>query len=150
MMSSNVMLGQQEIEEVTDYLVAAIGSDYTWRWDEQKNVRLSEFASNKKEKIFASLEQLFEHKWDIKTMKHAPKSLKQQLGQLTKLKPQQVLFTSPANDNRPMLLAIWWPWGHGGTVSLRLTALIDSYEPSEISQPKDSLSTLIKKLFSNG
>lgn len=141
-------LQQHEIENVTDYLVEIFGEDYPWRWDEQKNVRLSEFASNKKENIFALLEEEFDHQWDINNIRYAPSALKIQLGALVKLQKNQVVFTSPAKDDKPMLVGIWWPWGHGGTVSLRLTALTDTYQPDEIKQKKDSLITVIKKLFS--
>lgn len=142
-------LKQDDIEKVTQDLVDAFGDDYPWRWDEQKNLRLSEFASNKKDKIFVQLEELFDHKWDKKNIRYAPAALKIQLGKLTTLKDKQVIFTSPATEDKPMLVAIWWPWGHGGTVSLRLTALIDTYCAGEIKTNKDSFFTVIKKLFSN-
>lgn len=142
-------LEQHDIEKVTQDLVDAFGDDYPWRWDEQKNLMLSEFASNKKEKIFAQLEELFDHKWDKKNIRYAPAALKIQLGKLTSLKEKQVIFTSPAKDGKPMLVAIWWPWGHGGTVSLRLTALTDTYCAGEVKTNKDSIFTVIKKLFSN-
>ena len=45
-------LPQQEIEQATEYLIEHFGDDYPWRWEAEKHVRLSEFASNKKEKIF--------------------------------------------------------------------------------------------------
>ena len=141
-------LAQHDVEKVTQDLVNEFGDDYPWRWDEQKNVLLSEFASNKKEKIFAQLEENFSHKWDKKNIRYAPAALKIQLGELIKLKDQQVIFTSPANENKPMIVGMWWPWGHGGTVSLRLTALTDTYNPDEIKSNKDSFFTVIKKLFS--
>lgn len=142
-------LEQHDVEKVTQDLVDAFGDDYPWRWDEQKNLMLSEFASNKKEKIFSQLEVLFDHKWDKKNIRYAPAALKIQLGKLTSLKDKQVIFTSPAKGDKPMLVAIWWPWGHGGTVSLRLTALIDTYCAGEVKTNKDSFFTVIKKLFSN-
>jgi hypothetical protein len=142
-------LKKDDIEKVTQDLVDAFGDDYPWRWDEQKNLMLSEFASNKKDKIFAQLVELFDHKWDKKNIRYAPAALKIQLGKLTTLKDKQVIFTSPATEDKPMLVAIWWPWGHGGTVSLRLTALIDTYCAGEIKTNKDSFFTVIKKLFSN-
>ncbi|MGJ8691313.1 MAG: hypothetical protein ACSHW0_02390 [Thalassotalea sp.] len=140
-------LQQHEIESVTEYLVEIFGDEYPWRWDEQKNVRLSEFASNKKEKIFALLQSEFDHQWDVKNIRYAPGPLKIKLGALVKLQKNQVVFTRPAKDDKPMLVAIWWPWGHGGTVSLRLTALTDTYHPGEIKHKKDSIFTIIKKLF---
>lgn len=141
-------ISKEKIEQITQYLVDEFGDDYPWRWEEDKNLRLSEFASNKKDKIFSQLEKLFEHQWNRKSIKRAPHNLQLQLGELAKLKEQQVLFTSPANESRPMLLAIWWPWGHGGTVSLRLTVLNETYQASEIKPEKDSFLEVIKKLFS--
>jgi hypothetical protein len=139
---------QKEIEQSTESLIEIFGEDYPWQWDERHHALLSEFASNKKEKILTYLTQHFSHQWDAKTIKSAPQVLKQELGSLTKLTKEQQLFTCPASENTPALLAIWWPWGHGSTISLRLTVLEDGYQESEVLAPKDNFLTVIKKLFS--
>lgn len=138
----------EEIEKETDFIVVEIGDSYQWSWDDRKNMRFTKFASNRTEPIFKVLRSKFTHQWDYKTIKKAPKILKKQLGDLAKLDKQQIVFTTPASEDVPMLLAVWWPWDHGATVSVRLTVLDGNYEVAEVVESKDGLLTIIKKLFS--
>lgn len=141
-------LTTQEVEQATDFIVNQIGDAYEWSWDDHKNMRFTKFASNRTEPVLKVLRKNFPHQWDKKSIKKAPQALKEQLGSLAKLDKMQVLYTSPANDERPMLVAAWWPWEHGGTVSVRLIALDSQYEISETKPERDSFFTVFKKLFS--
>lgn len=141
-------LTEGEIAKATDFIVAEIGDSYKWSWDDRKNMRFSKFASNRTEPVLKVLKNQLTHQWDYKSIKKAPKSLRVQLGDLAKLNKQQIIFTSPASEQAPMLIAAWWPWDHGATVSVRLTALDSNYELEKPQDNKDSLWTIIKKLFS--
>lgn len=123
-----MQLNQQHLEEVTSQIRQSLGEQFSWQWEKNRQALLSEFARDKKTAALAELRHLFIDEWNKKTIKKAPKALKNQLGDLAKLSKEQLLFSSPANGNTPPLLAIWWPWGHGGTYSLRLMVLTDSYE----------------------
>ena len=141
-------LNQRYVEEITQNIAQAFGSELTWRWEDNHKAMLSEFARNKKDKTLSVLRQQFDHEWNRKTIKKAPKSLIDQLGELTKLSKDQILFTMPAFGAQPAMIAIWWPWGHGATISLRLTAIKDTYIMPERPYQKDSFFTVVKKLFS--
>ncbi|WP_448564742.1 hypothetical protein [Thalassotalea ganghwensis] len=120
---------QHQIEQYTSELRNHLRSDLIWQWDERLNVLLSEFAQNKSQDVLSVLKSFFEHEWTKHNISKAPKDLRQQLGDLRKLNKEQKLFTLPApTEECPTLVAIWWPWGHGGTYSLRLMLLSDSYE----------------------
>ena len=142
-------VNQQQIEQATDEILTALAKTHKWQWEANRKAILSEFARDKIEQTLQLLQQQFIHQWNKKSIKKMPKSLKAQLGDLTKLSKNQFLFTSPASENNPATLAIWWPWGHGATVSLRLMILEDSYQSPETIEPKDSLFTQVKKLFSS-
>lgn len=141
-------LSQRHVEDTTQAIAQAFDGYLTWRWEDNHKSMLSEFARNKKDKTLAILRQQFDHEWTKKSIKSAPKILKEQLGQLTELSKDQILFTRPGSGESPTIIAIWWPWGHGATVSLRLTLVKDSYKLPEPINNKDNFFTVVKKLFS--
>ena len=118
---------RQHVEAVTESITAAIGDSLNWQWESDRGALLAEFARDKKERTLAILMQKFPDHWDKKSIKLMPKSLKSQLAVLTKLTKEQYLFTIPATSEQPTILAIWWPWGHGATISLRLMVLTETY-----------------------
>lgn len=143
-------LNQRYVEESTHNITHSFDSDLelNWRWEDNHKAMLTEFARNKKDKVLNILREQFDHEWNRKSIKKAPKALADQLGELTKLSKEQLLFTIPAFGEQPAMVAIWWPWGHGATVSLRLMPIKDSYKMPDTSFQKDSFFTVVKKLFS--
>ncbi|MFT5757595.1 MAG: hypothetical protein ACI9LM_002331 [Alteromonadaceae bacterium] len=123
-----MILSFEKISSVTQDITKPLEELLKWRWEESRQAILSEFASGKAEQTLAVLRSNFKDEWDRKTIKKAPKDLKDQLGELANITKEQKLFTRPATDQHPATLAIWWPWGHGSTLSLRLTILENSYE----------------------
>ena len=139
---------QQQVEKATEHIVKSMSGAHKWQWEADRHALLSEFARDKIEQTLQSLQKQFVHQWDKKSIKNMSKSLKAQLGDLAKLSKEQLLFTSPATENHPAILAVWWPWGHGSTVSLRLIVLEDSYQLQDAEQRKDSFFTIIRNFFS--
>ena len=140
-------LSFEEISAVTLDITEPLKDLLNWRWEESRQMILSEFANGKAEQTLAVLRNNFIDEWDKKTIKRAPKDLKAQLGELAKITKEQKLFTRPATDTQPAVLAIWWPWGHGATLSLRLTILSDSYEYTPQPQSENKFLGFITKLF---
>ncbi|GAA5134884.1 hypothetical protein [Thalassotalea piscium] len=139
---------QQQIEHFTHTLRQQLRSDLVWQWDDRLSVLLTEFAQNKSQDVLTILRENFEHEWNKKNIKKAPKDLKNQLGDLITLNKEQRIFTLPASDdNNPTMAAIWWPWGHGGTYSLRLMLLNDSYEFHLPSNKRANVVSFFKGLF---
>jgi len=133
---------QPILDQLTDLL--------TWQWEEKKEVLLAEFASGKTEDVLKVLKQSFLHEWDKHSIKKAPKSLLNELGDHANLTKNQTLYTLPPKPNQPTVVAILWPWGHGSTLSLRLTLLTEPYEytkPIESSSPIKKLLEKVKHLF---
>ncbi len=124
-------INQQYLEIIFKEVIEELGDSFNWQWDERRQALLTEFSRDKKELCLPKIQQLFSDEWNKKTIKKAPKALKNQLGILTKLTNNQLLLTCPSIEKQPALMAIWWPWGHGGTYSLRLTILTNSYDISQ-------------------
>ena len=140
---------QQQIEHHTQLLRDTLRSDLIWHWDDRLSVLLTEFAQNKSEDVITILRDVFAHEWDKKNIKKAPKDLKTQLGDLISLSKDQKIFTLPATDeSNPTTVAIWWPWGHGGTYSLRLMLLDESYEFHLPDNSRANFVSFFKRLFS--
>ncbi len=119
---------EKQIRQEATPIIEPLNELLTWRWEDSKNMLLSEFASGKAERVLNELESHFTHGWDKDSIKYVPNSIKEELGDITKLTKEQKLFTIPPKNNEPTLVAIWWPWGHGSTLSLRFTMLSMPYE----------------------
>ena len=143
MLSSKV-----DVEQIAKPLIELCGEQYPWRWEEDKGILLSEFASNKKDKVFSLLTEYFEHQWHSQNIRFIPDQIKLELGDFSVLKGEQVIFTSSSDyNNTSQLVALWWPWGHGGTISLRVSVLECSYSLDDIKPQSTGLFQYIKGLF---
>jgi len=138
---------QHKIQKAFSTLFDVLDKEYNWQWEERREAWLAEFSRDKIARTLEILNQHFDDVWHYKNIKSAPKELKIQLNDLAKLNKEQKLFTTPATENQPTLLAIWWPWGHGATVSIRLMTLENGYcKPVKLTT-KDNFFTVVKKLF---
>lgn len=140
---------EQDIRSASTSLVQAFGDLLTWKWEEERNVLLAEFASGKSEEVISILQNHFQNEWNKKSIKKAPKSLIEELGAHAKLAKEQRVFTSSPEDNNKCITALLWPWGHGSTLSLRLTLIQTPYEYIEPPEKTSFLSSLFKKRNTN-
>jgi hypothetical protein len=142
-----VSYSQEKIKEFTHPIIPLLGDQLTWRWEDRFSAMLSEFSRDKKDKTLVAVRQQFEHEWSKKTVKKAPQEIKEHLGPLIKLNKDQLVLARPATDSTPAIIALWWPWGHGGTYSLRLAVLDSPYEYSEPSANEGTLLSRLKNIF---
>jgi hypothetical protein len=143
-----VSYSQEKIKEFTHPIIPLLGDQLTWRWEDRFSAMLSEFSRDKKDKTLDALRQQFQHEWNKKTAKKAPHEIKEYLGPLIKLNKDQLILARPATDSTPAIIALWWPWGHGGTYSLRLAVLDSPYEYDESAQSDGKLFSRLKSMFS--
>lgn len=140
------MSDKQQQDMIFNEVTTALGDQITWRWDEQQSALLTEFSWEKKERMLTVLRQLFSEEWHRKSIKKAPKIIKAELGDLAHLTKEQLIFTRPATDKSPAFALIWWPWGHGGTYSMRLIALNNDYDDEALQQAqKNSLLNIFQR-----
>ena len=125
-------------------ILPALGDDLSWRYEERSNALLSEFARDKKKRVFSALQMRLTDEWDRKSIKRVPDELKSQLKDFTKLSKDQIILSVAATDDSPTFVALWWPWGHGGTFSVRLLAFEQGYE---LKPEKLNIFSRLKLLF---
>jgi hypothetical protein len=142
-----VSYSQEKIEEFTQQIIPLLGDQLNWRWEDRFSVMLSEFSRDKKDNTLVALRQQFQHEWNKKTVKKAPLEIKNHLGPLIKLNKDQLILARPATDSTPAMIALWWPWGHGGTYSLRLAVLDSPYEYQESSTNDGTFLNRLKNMF---
>lgn len=128
-----MLSSQPDIEQLTQQLTYLCGEQYSWRWEAEKKLLLCEFASNKKEAALAVLSDYFEHQWHTKNIAELPEQVKIELGEFSTVKGEQMIFSSSSEYKLSChIVAFWWPWGHGGTISLRLGILEKPYRHEDI------------------
>ena len=125
-------------------ITVPLGDELTWRWDDKLSMLLTEFSWEKTERILIVLRQLFSEEWSHKNIKKSPKAIKAELGELTKLTKEQLIFTRPATVDTPAIALFWWPWGHGATYSIRIRILHTNYNDADLQQAQTGP---IKKFF---
>lgn len=124
-----------EIEKVTAVICQKIQTEIKWRYEEKLNVMLSEFSQMTSIHVIEELRSIFPHEWNDKNIDTTPLALFDELAGFNKLTKNQIIFTMPASETEPGFAAIIWPWGHGGTFSLRLKPLKNSYNMDNIRTP---------------
>lgn len=129
-------------------IVNQLGDELKWRWDENKSALLSDFSWEKQERIFANLTQHFSEQWTYKNAKCIPDEIKDELGELVNLSKKQLIFTRPATETTPAIAAIWWPWGHGATYSIRLRILTSDYDSNNLVTEQPHLFSKLLTIFS--
>ena len=110
---------EEQIQAYGKDVIDALASIVKWKYDDFHKVMLAEFSVDKQDQVLFVLQQVLTMSWDIKTIKKAPNEVKHYAGAFSKLVKQQKLFSTNV-ERHPKVMAAWWPWGHGATVSIRL------------------------------
>lgn len=131
-------------DTIFNTITASLSDELTWRWEEKQSVLLSEFSWEKKERILTMVRSLFSEEWHKQNIKNAPKTLKDELGELANISKEQLIFTRPASEETPALAIIWWPWGHGATYSMRIKILNCDYDDAALEHGQ---ANLLRKIF---
>ena len=140
---------KKQQDTIFNAITTPLGDELTWRWEEKQSVLLTEFSWEKKERMLTVLRRIFSEEWHKKNIKKSPTSLKAELGELTQLSKDQFIFTKPATEDFPAIAVIWWPWGHGGTYSMRIKILNSNYDEASLEMGRANLlSRIIHKLKS--
>ena len=110
---------EEQIHSDGKEVIDALSSIVKWKYEDFHNVMLAEFSVDKQDQVLFALQQVLPVQWDAKTIKKSPGIVKHYAGSFSKLIKKQKLFSTNI-DHGPKVMAVWWPWGHGATVSVRL------------------------------
>ena len=108
--------------ELNDTLVGLVGSlpdSLKWEWDDRFDGVLAPFEIADKDRVFGVINTQFSQAWDSASVGDAPDNVSEALKNFGGLTKNQLLFTSDLTQD-VILLALWWPWGNGTTISIRL------------------------------
>lgn len=100
-------------------LAAALPATLTYEWDDRFDGILAAFEVGSKEVIFETLSSQFGQSWDHASIGSAPSSIKSAAKEFGGLAPEQLMFACGLTQEI-ILLGLWWPWGNGATISIRL------------------------------
>jgi hypothetical protein len=108
------------LETTCRRIMAAGEGLFAWSWDTwPAGMVLSKIDITGRKKAEALLREVFAGSWDHKKIAGAPAKIRGILESVGGVGERQVAYAS--NPDAPaILIGLWWPWGNGETVSLRL------------------------------
>lgn len=101
----------------------------SWEWEDRFEMVLAVFTASNKEYFHKTLSQHLTKQWDSSTINNSDEVTRQLVNKFNGIKNGQLLFTSDTS-NEGFLFALWWPWGNGENISIRIALF-----SAEISQP---------------
>jgi hypothetical protein len=103
-------------------LVAASWPSPPWSWDARFNAVAASFAIELEPAVRTSAMHAFPRGWTLKTIAEAPAALRALVDRTGGLRARQRLL---AGDElvAPSLFGLWWPWGNGDKITLRIGIL---------------------------
>ncbi len=113
-------VNRAELESACKSLLSGFQHLVAWKWDSRFGTTLAEFHVKDKEKVGAILQPYLSAVWNSANIKKAPDSVQVVAKHFGGLRADQVLLSSDPNKGI-CLYGVWWPWGDGQTISLRLT-----------------------------
>ena len=87
-----------------------------WTWDARFAAVASSFAAELEPAARASAQHAMTRGWTTKSLENAPESLRQLAERTGGLRQGQRLLAGTSDA----LFGLWWPWGGGDTVTLRI------------------------------
>ncbi len=110
---------KEVIEKACEELIKAFDGVLTWKWDDHFEAFLTEFTTETQDNVVSILEKHLNMTWDNASIEGAPGIIKSNAKYFGSLRQGQLLFTTaPESSNH--IIAAWWPWGNGQTISVRI------------------------------
>ena len=107
------------MEDVCKGLANGYQDILTWKWDRRFETVLAEFGVAKKDQVRGILERHLESTYDSANVGNGPDIVRTVESQFGGLWPGQLLFTSDPT-RQALIFGMWWPWGDGKEISLRI------------------------------
>ncbi len=131
----------EKLNDISTRICMNIPSECQWCWDEMFNTALVVFDKCDMDVIYFPITQEFDAQWDFTTIGKAPPNFTAYFNRIFGIVPGQKIFTA-AEATGTILFAVWWPWGDGIKISLR----VGLFEDDETSPP-DHLRDLLCRWF---
>ena len=109
----------QKLNDTCTRIGLNIPPEYVWYWDERFNTATVVIDDTEKDLILFPITQEFERQWNIANIGDVPEPFFRYFKNVFGIIPGQKTFTSQTGDGT-VLFAVWWPWGNGRKISLRV------------------------------
>lgn len=80
----------------------------------------SSFSTEFEQNARAAIAEAFTVEFTSQTVTKAPPNLREYVDRYGGLRTGQILFSSGTLGANLVAFGLWWPWGDGGTISMRL------------------------------
>ena len=93
-----------------------------WTWDPRFSAIAATFEAAQEPAVRASAQLAFPRGWTTKSLETAPAELRALIDRVGGMRPRQRLL---GGDQLacPTLFGLWWPWGDGEKITLRIGSL---------------------------
>lgn len=115
-------LKKSDLEKISRERLNASWGVLSWKWDQRFEAFLSEFSTDKRDEFRSILERDFSNVWDSTNIREAPDIVKMFNNNFGGLRSGQLLFTTDPTSQDVFICGVWWPWGDGRTISLRIAS----------------------------
>lgn len=110
---------KNDLESVCREFQLASREVLSWKWDSRFGTALAEFPIDNERKVRELLGSHLGGSWDSSSINKASDTLQMIAGRLGGLRVGQMLF-APDSNKDDFVFGVWWPWGNGSTVSVRV------------------------------
>ena len=124
---------KSDLESVCREFQVASREVLTWKWDSRFGTALAEFSIDNEGKVRELLGSHLGVSWNSSNISEAPESLQMIAGRLGGLRAGQMLF-APDSNKDDFIFGVWWPWGNGSTVSIRVAPYDKRLSGAETAQ----------------
>jgi hypothetical protein len=130
------------VKTIASQIRNAIGDDFKWEWDSRLMGALTQFEKSNEPQIQRALSSILAYEWHVTNVTDAPESVLIATDFMGGLRSGQTVMTiRPEFD--PLVLAAFWPWGNGVTVSLRIVLFSLNRSPGQM----DGLMSTFRNAF---
>ena len=140
--NTNLAPAAEGTEQLFSTLASTLPVFLQWEWDEQHNGILAILEIDAADAALAVLGDCFGESWDRGNIRKAPQLVNRAPRDFGGLHTNQKIFARGVTEDI-ILLGLWWPWGHGGTVSIRLLP----YGPDATEPDVSATRVSIQKAF---
>jgi hypothetical protein len=102
----------------------------SWGWDPRFKSVASSFDKEIADRARAAMVGVLDDEWSPTGISGAPPDVRALAGKYGGIRPGQLLFTGGSADGM-YLFGLWWPWGDGATISLRV-GVANCNRPTEV------------------
>ena len=126
-------LNKSDLENVCREFLSAFQGVLSWKWDSRLETALAEFSVDDKGRVRTILECYLSIVWNNSNITKAPDIVRMIASQFGGLRLGQILFTSDPNQDA-FIFGVWWPWGDGETISIRVAPSDKRLSDSEMAE----------------